>query len=586
MKNNLYFFGNWPSGLGEDVQKTALAKNFSKNYKIYFCVMEDRQDVKAALEGLPWIKDLIFLKLGYDFEVSTEDKNKAWKKKMILKEPFLSKIDVSKSFFFGVQWRGGITDHNLNYLPSIPDQRKKIDCFPSALYVKSTTNLRNLGNGFSMSEDKLSIGDCYDRDISYLECFNWEDKIRLGNNRDGGYVIADKLDYDCLIGCGIGNDIKFEKNFKDTFKTANNYVYDAAIANPLSIKYLNEFNYVNKNVSNHNSSTTSNLHELISKYDNIFLKMDVGSSEYDWINSVNHDQLKKFKQIVIEFHDAFKFEERWHCLKKINKTHRLIHIHNNNCCRGLEKSCVYINGVAVPRVFEATYLRKDLFERVELNRKSFPTELDSSNCEKQTDINLSGYPFSTRENPVITIVNSPCFSRRLSPEIVSLISKKLPNCKVSYCGKVFEGEDFKVSGDNLGLSTLSYSSTKNIIKTLADSDLVVGADSGWYYVSIALGKKCLLLRSRCGFFEEPDGKRKYKASEELINLPPLRYVHMPFFQNQKTLKCNASCINGDLNCHDNKNVKTSNTTECLDYNIPHISRLLTEIRKQLSENNT
>ena len=121
---------------------------------------------------------------------------------------------------------------------------------------------------------------------------------------------------------------------------------------------------------------------------------------------------------------------------------------------------------------------------------------------------------------------------------------------------------------------------------MADSDLVVGADSGWYYVSIALGKKCLLLRSRCGFFEEPDGKRKYKASEELINLPPLRYVHMPFFQNQKTLKCNASCINGDLNCHDNKNVKTSNTTECLDYNIPHISRLLTEIRKQLSENNT
>ncbi len=585
MKNNLYFFGT--GALGENVQITALAKNFSKKYKIYFCVTNNRQEIKAALEGLSWIEDLIHLKRGYDFE-EFRDEETPWKKKMILQEPFLSKIDVNKSFFFGPQWHGGITDHNLNHLPDTPDKRKKFNCFPSVPYVKCTPNIRNIENGFSMSEDKYSLGDCYDRDISYLECYNWEDKIRLGGNEDGGYVIADKLDYDCLIGCGIGNAIKFEKDFKDTFKTANNYIYNGAIGNPLSVKYLNQFNYVNKNISNHNSLTTSNLHELISEYDNIFLKMDIERSEYDWINSVNHDQLKKFKQIAIKFHDTFKLEERWHCLKKINKTHRLIHIHNNNCCRGLEKSCVYINGVAVPRTFEATYLRKDLFEKAELNKKSFPTEFDFSSCKEETDITLSGYPFSTREKAIITIVNSPCPSRRLSSKIVSLISERLPNCKVNYCGKVYEGEDFKVSGDNLGLSELSYSHTKNIIKTLADSNLVVGTDSGWYYTSIALEKKCLLLRSRCGFFKESDGKKEYKASKELINLPALRYVHMPFFQNKKTLNCNASCINGKVNCFTDKsqNVRLSNTTECLDYDEENLSRLLNKIRESLRENNT
>jgi len=39
-----------------------------------------------------------------------------------------------------------------------------------------------------------------------LQLYNFDKKIRLGSNNDGGYVIADLgVDYDCYISAGISN---------------------------------------------------------------------------------------------------------------------------------------------------------------------------------------------------------------------------------------------------------------------------------------------------------------------------------------------------------------------------------------------
>jgi len=48
-----------------------------------------------------------------------------------------------------------------------------------------------------------------------LEVYHFQNKIRLGNNDDGGYVIC-KLgggDYDCYITCGVANDASFDRDF-------------------------------------------------------------------------------------------------------------------------------------------------------------------------------------------------------------------------------------------------------------------------------------------------------------------------------------------------------------------------------------
>jgi hypothetical protein len=50
--------------------------------------------------------------------------------------------------------------------------------------------------------------------LSSLNVYHFDNKFRLGNNRDGGYVIADlSNNYDLIIGAGVGNDISFEKSF-------------------------------------------------------------------------------------------------------------------------------------------------------------------------------------------------------------------------------------------------------------------------------------------------------------------------------------------------------------------------------------
>ena len=44
----------------------------------------------------------------------------------------------------------------------------------------------------------------------YISPYN---KIRLGSEYDGGYVIADGLSYNELISCGISDDVTFENDF-------------------------------------------------------------------------------------------------------------------------------------------------------------------------------------------------------------------------------------------------------------------------------------------------------------------------------------------------------------------------------------
>jgi hypothetical protein len=102
--------------------------------------------------------------------------------------------------------------------------------------------------------------------------------------------------------------------------------------------------FIKKNISPFNTETTTNLHEEIKNYNNIFLKMDIETYEFRWLNTLSTDQLNKFKQIVIEFHFPFTIGnfthldidipilEKMNVFKKLSETHTLVHFHSNNCC--------------------------------------------------------------------------------------------------------------------------------------------------------------------------------------------------------------------------------------------------------------
>ena len=226
--------------------------------------------------------------------------------------------------------------------------------------------------------------------------------IRVGPTSDGGYVIVDGLKYDHFIACGIAGDIRFEVAFLNKYPQLSCDAFDGTINN--FPRHNKNIKWIKKNIGYVNSDKITNLATYIQNYKNIFLKMDIEGSEFNWIDSMTTQQLNSFSQIVIEVHWPF---DTYRCdmLKKLNETHYLVHIHGNNYCdRDIPKhlpsgrtydGTLIINhkhypSIKIPEVLEITYIRKNLFSH-KLNQidKHYPTSLDSPNNPRVKDLGFS-----------------------------------------------------------------------------------------------------------------------------------------------------------------------------------------------------
>jgi hypothetical protein len=212
-------------------------------------------------------------------------------------------------------------------------------------------------------------------------------KTRLGKDYDGGYIIADipTAKYSILLAGGIERDISFEEDFIKKFGVRC-VAFDGTIDR--LPKTNNSIEFVKKNIGSENTHTVTNLHDLIAQNDNIFVKMDIEGGEIPWIHSLNDDQLNKFDQIVMEFHNPFTDREA-DVFNKINKNHTLVHFHANNCC-GIKKH----RGVVIPNIFECTYVHNRFFTSPrELNKDKIPSPIDMKNVIKHDEIYISHPPF-------------------------------------------------------------------------------------------------------------------------------------------------------------------------------------------------
>ena len=229
--------------------------------------------------------------------------------------------------------------------------------------------------------------------IEYLKVIKYDNKIRLGNQSDGGYVVADIPDYDCYISAGIGNDESFSTSVLEHFKIREAHAFDGTITS-LPENCPKNMNCYQLNIGPNQTKTTANLKRFINNHNNIFLKMDIEGAEYPWLETLSLDNLNKFKQIIIEFHSInddgldISFDTKTKCAEKLSTTHYVIHAHGNNCCNTTE---------LIPNVIEITYVRKDVIgKHISFNTTPLPIEnLDYPNIEYKEDIDLNFYPFVT-----------------------------------------------------------------------------------------------------------------------------------------------------------------------------------------------
>lgn len=233
--------------------------------------------------------------------------------------------------------------------------------------------------------------------LEYLKVYNIDNKVRLGNMNDGGYVITHLEDgYDCYISAGVSNEESFSRDFIKLYNMnkTNSYAFDGTIKQ-YPTQYTKNITFVKKNIAKYSSKTKANLRKFMEKYKNIFLKMDIEGSEYPWILSLTNEDLNQFKQITIEFHgindDSWgtPYNQKLECFKKLSNTHYLIHIHGNNF-----DTVSNVENLKIPNVVELTYINKQYVNKeLEPNKMSLPSKIDKPNCNSTPDIDLNFPPF-------------------------------------------------------------------------------------------------------------------------------------------------------------------------------------------------
>ena len=219
--------------------------------------------------------------------------------------------------------------------------------------------------------------------------------IRIGSKHDGGYLIPNLLSkIDFCISPGVDKTISFEKQLKDKF-LIKSFLLDHTV-DPEE-EFLKEFDFTQKKLGI--ISTTSEItledfynSKIKNNSENGILQIDIEGDEYKVLISTPDQILKKFKVIIVEFHDLDRISNKFNfsiiesLLDKILLNFEVGHIHPNN----FSKNISFSKNIIIPEILEVTFLRKDLILKKE-KIKGLPHKLDSKNVPTKKDIFLKGF---------------------------------------------------------------------------------------------------------------------------------------------------------------------------------------------------
>ena len=243
-------------------------------------------------------------------------------------------------------------------------------------------------------------------------------KIRVGNpNGDGGYVMLDMIEAGGqAFSYGIADDATFEEDLAERgLKIA---MFDHTI-DQLPSQHDN-FIFVKQGLAGTASSDgqldslTNQLPHLPPSND-MLLKVDIESKEWNWLSHESTDTLGKFTQIVMELHKLHMLSDpTWRenfstCMGKLLRNHVIYHVHANN-----HRKFVEIDGFKVTPVLEISLIRSDLVDYVP-NQEVYPSVLDRPNHGSLIDIVLDFFPFLPEglpDNKLKKLINDAKFNAR------------------------------------------------------------------------------------------------------------------------------------------------------------------------------
>jgi len=198
----------------------------------------------------------------------------------------------------------------------------------------------------------------------------------FGNLGDGAYILTDDLkDINVAYSFGISNEFSFDLKIAD--QGIDVYMYDHTI-NDLDFNSYNigqnknfehDINYYKNKLhffqigitgSNNHKNNMKTLNEILRDNGHLdekkmILKMDVEGFEWDVINGLSDDILKRFKYITLELHlDNNPPDFHYNVIKKLSKFHQAIFIRFNNA-----GNLIQFGNNKICSLIEITYMIKE-----------------------------------------------------------------------------------------------------------------------------------------------------------------------------------------------------------------------------------
>lgn len=219
-----------------------------------------------------------------------------------------------------------------------------------------------------------------------------KEMIRLGPEKDGGYVLPNDLEgIEACFSPGVEQMSQFEEDcLKHNLKI---FLADASVEKPIFKQDETRFDFLQKYIGTVNNElfiTMDNWVDsaAISSDSDLLLQMDIEYAEYPALLTISNKLMHRFRILVIEFHgleklwdpDFFFIAES--VFNKLLHTHTCVHIHPNNYKRIVKR-----NGISIPKAAEFTFLRnnRDSFSSYQ---SQFPHTLDYDNCRTEKSIVL------------------------------------------------------------------------------------------------------------------------------------------------------------------------------------------------------
>ncbi len=207
--------------------------------------------------------------------------------------------------------------------------------------------------------------------------------IRLGPEGDGGYLVPDDLKgVKSCFSPGVEGISGFELDCADM--GMNVFLADKSVEKPSESHEL--FQFTKKYLGVTTNADFMTLDDWVTSSaprieDELLLQIDIEGFEYEVFLSASDQLMKRFRIIVVEFHQLdqfwnepfFKLASR--AFDKILQTHTCVHNHPNNWYGSIKN-----DNIEMPIATEITFIRNDRIHNPSFI-KTFPHPLDIDNTE-------------------------------------------------------------------------------------------------------------------------------------------------------------------------------------------------------------